>query len=223
MFGCDVQISAVHSSTGCYTWSDDAVGDCWNLSQECGTSVMVKVNVLGTTSLSSTTVSFADQQQYSALNTGDFKLTVTTTSTDDSYPRSYCPLFFTSNPANGLAETGFSMGAGRAKDYLYVRMADGGKAIQKKFNYPYLSLNTRNTFELQCTKTISARVCSVAVNGVASSSGAQTFACSGNIYNGDGGLFGNTWGWKFIGTLHSVTFEAQMCDAPSAQKPPAAG
>ena len=97
---------------------------------------MKVVTVLGKKLLSSNELSFSNNPQYSALNTGDFKLTVTVTPTNDAYPRSYCPFYFSSNPTHAATNTGLSIGHRQSKTGLEVRMADGGKAQVKTFKYP---------------------------------------------------------------------------------------
>ena len=154
-----------------------------------------------------TEVSFSDSQELAALNTGDFVVTVMATATNDGHPNSYCPLYFTSNPGGGSRETGLSIGHEKSQAKMEVRMADGGRAISKTFTYKTsLSLNVNNMFELRCNKTADARLCSLTVNGEPTTPSSASFACSRSIYNSDGGKFGNVWGWKFVGTLHSIMF-----------------
>ena len=52
-------------------------------------------------------------------------------------------------------------------------------------------------------KGATSRTCSLKVNGV--DAGKNEFkGVSGDIYNNDGGTFGNVWGWRFIGTLGEI-------------------
>jgi len=160
--------------------------------------------MLGESTISSTDLDFSHHSAYSTVNS-DFTLQVTVTPTDDAYPRSYCPFYFGVNPTSS-GHTGLSIGHGQDKTYLQVRMADGSNLVSKNFQYGY-SLSTHNMyrFDLKCTKESNQRKCRVYVNGVESSSGEQTFGVSNNIYASNGGKFGNVWGWRFIGTMHSAS------------------
>ena len=160
--------------------------------------------ILGESTLSSTNSDFTHEAAYSAVNS-DFSLSVTVTPTNDAYPRSYCPFYFGTNPTSS-GHTGLSIGHKQDKTYLQVRMADGSSLVSHNFQYGYsLSVNNKYEFDLKCTKTPTQRKCRVYVNGVESSSGELTFGVSNNIYASNGGRFGNVWGWRFIGTLHSAT------------------
>jgi len=162
--------------------------------------------ILGTSTISSTNVDFQHNNAYNVMNTGDWTLTATVTPTNDAYPRSYCPFYFGINPT-ASSHKGLSIGHGQDKTYLQVRMADGSNLHSFNFQYASsLSVNNQYRFELKCKKDSSGRKCRVYVNGVESTSGEQTFGVSNNIYDANGGRFGNVWGWRFIGTLTGVTF-----------------
>ena len=161
-------------------WLDACVSDCLPTAGS--------VAILGQQNLNTVAVdgpSFGHNSQYDALNNGDFTITATVTVTDEVYPRSYLPIYFTSIVTDDASTVGISMGGSAGKTSLKISMADGTSgAIRKTFVYAAgLSLGTQYTFELRCTKTASARLCCLAVNGAYSSSGTHTFACAGNIYN----------------------------------------
>ena len=135
-------------------------------------------------------------------------LSVTVTPTQEGGSLSYCPFYFGSNPES-TSDTGLSIGHMQSKTHLQVRMADGSRLVVHDFQYAYsLSVGNQYKFDLKCTKESNQRKCRVYVNGVESSSGEITFAVSNNIYANNGGRFGNVWGWRFVGTLHSATLAA---------------
>ena len=82
-----------------------------------------------------------------------------------------------------------------------MRMGDGsGSTAVATFRYPApLVPGTRNVFEITCAKTTSYRICSVAVNGRQANPPSARFNIRGNIYANNGGVWGNVWGWRFIG------------------------
>ena len=165
------------------------------------------VQVLGDSTVNTNTISFTHKSDYSVLNTGNFALRVTVTPTNDAYPRSYCPFYFSTNPTSA-STIGLSIGEDQSMKSLAVSMSDGHHHAWHLFEYAStLSVNKEYTFVLSCNKTSTARLCSLTVNDEPSLSGVQSFQCGANIYNNNGGAFGDVAGWKFTGTLHSVSIK----------------
>ena len=157
----------------------------------------------------------------SALNR-NFRVTVEATSSVIEPPISANPLYFTRNPTkyqNGEASRGLSIGHKASAATLEVRMSDG--ANHKKifgpdnrygelgagptftyFNGP--RVDQKSTVHLTCVFTGKARICSVEQNGKPASPASLEIPAAGDIYEGDGGMFGVVWGWRFIGTLHGI-------------------
>eukprot|EP00040_Diaphanoeca_grandis_P039896 m.260521 g.260521 ORF g.260521 m.260521 type:complete len:387 (+) comp40031_c0_seq1:144-1304(+) len=139
---------------------------------------------------------------------GNFRLSVSARAINDAYPRSYCPLYFTRNPQTETMQ-GFSIGHGISKTRLELRMSDGTALSKLGFGYKKpLDIVQENYFEITCMVTEKGRICSVLVNGEATVPASMLFPITGNIYGGNGALFGDIWGWRFIGVFHGVAVEA---------------
>ena len=161
--------------------------------------------------LSQTDVHFDDNVAMADLN-DTFELSITTTPTNDAYPRSYVPLYFTSNPTSASTK-GLSLGHGTSRGSVEVRMSDGSTLGVKTYALSHQGpVNEATTYKFGCTKSATGRDCTFSANGVASTSGTQSFAVTGEIYNSDGGKFGNVWGWRFIGTLGPMA----VCPDPAS-------
>jgi hypothetical protein len=164
------------------------------------------------TVLNSNEKHIAAQSGFKSLNK-DFILKVTAKATNDAYPRSYVPLYFESNPLNGKTNRGLSIGHGKSSGSVEVRMADNSKLAVHKFSFPAQKLNVENEYELKCNYVAGeGRMCSLQVNGATASPKQQMFAVKNNIYDTKAkAVFGNVYGWKFIGTFKSLSVSPGNC------------
>merc|ERR1712100_511751 len=164
------------------------------------------------TVLNSNEKHIAAQSGFKSLNK-DFILKVTAKATNDAYPRSYVPLYFESNPLTGKTNRGLSIGHGKSSGSVEVRMADNSKLAVHKFSFPAQKLNVENEYELKCNYVAGeGRMCSLQVNGATASPKQQMFAVKNNIYDTKAkAVFGNVYGWKFIGTFKSLSVSPGNC------------
>ena len=96
-------------------------------------------------------------------------------------------------------------------------MSDGSTVAMHTYTLSnQAGLSEATMYKLSCTKSATGRACTVTANGVASPSGTQLFAVTGDIYNSDGGQFGNVHGWRFIGQLGPMS----VCQGPPYTLPP---
>jgi len=123
------------------------------------------------------------------------------------------PLYFESNPLNGKTNRGLSIGHGKSSGSVEVRMADNSKLAVHKFSFPAQKLNVENEYELKCNYVAGeGRMCSLQVNGATASPKQQMFAVKNNIYDTKAkAVFGNVYGWKFIGTFKSLSVSPGNC------------
>eukprot|EP01051_Picozoa_sp_SAG22_P000716 SAG22_NODE_21_length_31784_cov_15.522897_25_plen_1232_part_00 len=165
------------------------------------------------TTISQTNVVIDHTVSLQALNSDvGFTVEVSTTPTDDAYPRSAVPLYFTRNPETA-GHVGLSIGNGASNEGLEVRMGDGTYFQDETFVYGHiLPVNTPAIWRLTCVVNgAGGRQCSVEVNGQPTTPEHVNFAVPGDIYSSNGGVFGNVWGWRFIGTLHYIEVLLPRC------------
>ena len=118
-------------------------------------------------SLSSQNVNIPADSKLSALNS-HFTLSVTTTATNDAYPRSYVPLHFSATPTVDQTTQGLSIGrhaanANTVKGELRVFMGNGSKIAGGTLRFSEQSLGVATVYALSCIKTSKGRDCSVEV------------------------------------------------------------
>ena len=155
------------------------------------------------TTIDQTDVVIDDTEIFQVLNS-DFTIEVSTTATNNVHPLSAVPLYFTGNPEQA-GQVGLSIAHELSNEALQVRMGDGTQHATVNFEYGFtLSLDTPATWRVTCRLDGSGRRCSVLLNGQRTTPEFADFAVAGNIYNNNGGVFGDVWGWRFIGTLHYV-------------------
>jgi hypothetical protein len=158
-----------------------------------------------------TPVQIPHNECLNSLNLPQFLLQLTVRPSDDSAQHSLAPLHF-SGQATSPTDIGISIGAGPSSSTLRVALADGQNWHAYDFplgvNMSKPSLGQRTTFAFECAKIDGGRDCRVAVNGTLQ--GNHHFpGIVGNLYNVDGGEFGNTSGWSFGGYLDYL----QVCNA----------
>ena len=145
---------------------------------------------------------FDHTAQLDVLN-GAFKVTVTTTPFTDANPASMVPLYFGQEPA--AASHGLAIGEGTSRGSLKVTMADGQSVQSQYFSVPTQKLGVPTTYELSCAVNANGRVCRLAVDGQAAI-GEKAFAgVTGAIYEGRGGAFGISKGWRFRGMFNGLS------------------
>merc|ERR1711939_1051850 len=114
---------------------------------------------------------------------------------------------------NDELKAGLSIGHGKSSGSVEVRMADNSKLAVHKFSFPAQKLNVENEYELKCNYVAGeGRMCSLQVNGATASPKQQMFAVKNNIYDTKAkAVFGNVYGWKFIGTFKSLSVSPGNC------------
>ena len=72
-----------------------------------------------------------------------------------------------------------------------MRRLGQGRGRGAFFTYEALEVGARHTFELTCALQASSRVCSLVVDGVPAHPRSMAIPTAGDIYDMDGGMFGN--------------------------------
>jgi len=160
--------------------------------------------------LNFTDFNYGHSSKLSEILNGDrFLLVVDSTATHQEYPLSNCPFAFQSTVTKGNAQ-GLSIGHGGATTVFQVRMGSGscidndtycGKNYVN-FKHDTIEMNKRVVRKVRVIKRSNGREITVWING--KNLGTQFLPVTGNIYGGGGATWGNVWGWRFKGTVHSI-------------------
>ncbi len=106
------------------------------------------------------------------------------------------------NPT-ATSDVGFSIGDGQSASNLRVAFADGVRYERKQFSHARVPINVNTRRMVRIVKIPEGgREVTVFVNGA--QVGTQLFSVNGSIYDNVKMVWGNVWGWRFIGTLTSL-------------------
>ncbi|KAK3236310.1 hypothetical protein CYMTET_53540 [Cymbomonas tetramitiformis] len=155
---------------------------------------------------SSSTLEYQHNSFLDVLN-AEFILTGSVTPTSIEWPHSLLPVQFTRNPGDG-ATKGLSLGSGASNTYMTLRMGNSTHYVVHNFHYQTtIPTGQLLRFQLTCgfqQGSAGERWCELKAEVSGAQiyiSGSQAIAISGDIYNQDGGRFGDIWGWHFVGNL----------------------
>ena len=133
------------------------------------------------------------------LASGDFSIETVVKSTNVVYPRSRHPMYIARNPTNAN-EKGWSVGHSSTSTQLEVRVCDGTTLVNGFISHTVQeSTIYHRTFTISRTSGVSTNyyVNSILLGQV------NAPAVTGTIYNSGNLVFGNVWGWRYIGDLYS--------------------
>jgi len=152
-----------------------------------------------------------------------FTITVIAKSDNDVYPRSRCPIYVngTVTNANPGQSVGWSAGHTTSNTSMEIRCGDG---TNTNVGYVYHTVQQstvyHRTFVIDRTNGVKT---SYYVNGVLQ--GSLDFTnITGPIYTGtgsdfvDGFVFGNVWGWRFIGGVYNIMVHNRALSANEVQQ-----
>lgn len=148
------------------------------------------------------------------LASGDFSIETVVKSTNAVYPRSRHPMYIARNPTNAN-EKGWSVGHGVTSTQLEVRVCDGTTLVNGFISHTVQeSTIYHRTFTVSRTSGVSTNyyVNSVFLGQV------NAPGVTGTIYNSGNLVFGNVWGWRYIGDLYSFKVFNRVLSATEIQQ-----
>lgn len=155
----------------------------------------------GSILLSSNNFSIPNSSRLSSiLGTGSFTLETVVRSTDVAYPRSRHPIYVNSNPT-GSSEKGWSAGHSYTSTKIEIRVCDGVNLANGYINHSVAESTVyHRIFTVDRTSGATTKYY---VNGYYLGEVVAP-TVTGSIYGSGGILFGNVWGWRFIGNFYSI-------------------
>ena len=148
--------------------------------------------------------------EFAAIVNSGFVLEIVTTPNYERRPFSHCPFKLGANPRRA-SEPGFSVGHRKSDSFIEVRLADGKQLYTHTFKHADKPLHKacNRTFMLGRIDE-STRVLNIWVDGERIAEDVEIEVGGDIVRVGGAGIFNNVWGWRFSGSLDSVTLRRML-------------